>query len=51
MRASEGDTVYLTQAPGGGLRLTPYDPAFEEQMEAARKIMKRHRNAFRELAK
>jgi putative addiction module antidote len=46
----EGDTRYLTPAPGG-LRLTPYDPDFEEQMEAARAIMKKRRNALRELAK
>jgi putative addiction module antidote len=46
----EGDTLYLTPAPGG-MRLTPYDPDFEDQMEAARAIMKKRRNALRELAK
>ena len=46
----EGDTLYLTPAPGG-LRLTPYDPEFEAQMDAARAIMKKRRNALRELAK
>lgn len=45
-----GDTVYLTQSPGGA-RLTPYQPEFEAQMEAARRIMKKRRNALRELAK
>ena len=28
-----------------------YDPAFEQQMEAARKVMKKRRNVLRELAK
>jgi putative addiction module antidote len=46
----EGDMLYLTPAPGG-LRLTPYDPDFEAQMDAARAIMKKRRNALRELAK
>ena len=46
----EGDTLYLTPAPGG-MRLTPYDPDFADQMEAARAIMKKRRNALRELAK
>ena len=47
---AEGDSVYLTES-ADGFRLTPYDPAFEVQMTAARKIMKKRRNALRELAK
>jgi putative addiction module antidote len=50
LHAQEGDTLYLTEAPGG-YRLTPYDPEFEVQMEAARKVMKKRRNLLRELAK
>jgi putative addiction module antidote len=50
MRAGLGDTVYLTEAVGG-VRLTPYDPSFERQMNAARKIMRKNRNVLRELAK
>ncbi|WP_296712848.1 AbrB/MazE/SpoVT family DNA-binding domain-containing protein [Rhodoblastus sp.] len=46
----EGDTLYLTPAPGG-MRLTPYDPDFGDQMETARAVMKKRRNALRELAK
>jgi hypothetical protein len=34
----KGDTVLLTEAPGGHRR-TPYDPAFEARRTAARKIM------------
>ena len=35
----------------GAVCLTPYNPAFENQMEAARKIMKKRRAVLRELAK
>lgn len=50
LKVEKGDTLYLTEAPDG-LRLTPYNPEFETQMEAARKIMKEHRDVLRELAK
>lgn len=50
MKVGQGDTLYLTETPDG-YRLTPYEPEFEEQMEAARKIMKARRNVLRELAK
>jgi putative addiction module antidote len=50
LRVEQGDTVYLTETPDG-FRLTPYDPDFERQMMLARKVMKKHRNALRKLAK
>ena len=50
LKVEQGDTVYLTEAPDG-FRITAYDPAFETQMTAARKIMKKRRAALRELAK
>lgn len=50
LNVGKGDTVYLTDAPDG-FRLTPYEPGFEEQMAAARLVMKKRRNALRELAK
>ena len=34
-----------------GVALTPYDPGFESQMQAARDVMKRRRDVLRELAK
>jgi hypothetical protein len=34
-----------------GLTLTPYQQDFEDQMEAAKKVMKKYRNALHELAK
>jgi putative addiction module antidote len=46
-----GDEVFLTDAPDGSIRLTPYNPEFERQLEAAQEIMHRRRNALRALAK
>jgi putative addiction module antidote len=50
LKVEKGETVYLTESPDG-FRLTPNDPAFEAQMEAARAIMKKRRAVLRELAK
>jgi len=50
LNIAEGDNVFLTEAPGGYL-ITPYDPDFQNQMDAARAIMKKRRNVLRELAK
>jgi putative addiction module antidote len=50
LHVTAGDMLYLTQAPDG-FRVTPYDPTFERHMTVARSIMKRRRNALRELAK
>jgi len=50
LKLEKGDSVFVTDAPGG-VTLTPYDPAFEDQMAAARRIMKKRRDVLRELAK
>ena len=50
LEVGKGDKLFLTKAPDG-YRITPYDPAFEEQMEAARKVMRKRRNVLRQLAK
>jgi len=50
LKVEKGDVVYLTEA-ADGYRITPYDPAFEQQIDKAREVMKRRRNALRELAK
>ncbi|MGH8263526.1 MAG: AbrB/MazE/SpoVT family DNA-binding domain-containing protein [Steroidobacterales bacterium] len=50
LKLAKGDTLYITETPDG-YRLTPYNPTFEKQMTAARKIMKKRRSALRELAK
>ena len=50
LQAGKGDMLSVVETPDG-VRLTAYDPNFETQMEAARKIMKDRRAALRELAK
>jgi putative addiction module antidote len=50
LKIKNGDSVYLTESPDG-YRLTAYDPEFAEQMEAAEKVMRRYKDALRELAK
>lgn len=50
LKLEKGDTLFLTDA-ADGVMLTPYSPAFESQMTAARGVMKRRRQVLRELAK
>lgn len=51
LKVSEGDVLYLTEAPEGSLRITPERPGFEEILKVAEDGMIRYRNALRELAK
>jgi len=50
LKVDKGDSIFLTEERDG-FRITPFDPQFEKTMESARKVMKRRRNALRELAK
>ena len=51
LKVRKGDTIYLTEAPEGGYRLTPYSPEFERQMQLAEDIMHEDREVLRALAK
>ncbi|KWZ42279.1 transcriptional regulator [Burkholderia savannae] len=51
LKVQKGDTVYLTEAPEGGYRITPYNPDFERQMKLAEEIMHDDREILRALAK
>jgi putative addiction module antidote len=51
LRVQKGDTLYLTEAPDGGYRLTGYNPDFERQMTLADTIMHDDRDVLRALAK
>lgn len=51
LKVHRGDQLYLTEAPDGSFRITPYDPEFAEEMELAREIMRKDREILRELAK
>ncbi len=50
LHVEKGDKVYATRTPNG-IELTAYDPEFEEQIEVARRVMRRYRDALRKLAK
>jgi putative addiction module antidote len=50
LKVTGGDAVFITET-ADGVRITPYDPEFEAQMNAAKLVMKKRRNALRELAK
>jgi len=51
LHAGEGDTVCVTEATDGSLRLSPTKPEVMRQLEAAEHVIRRYRNALRELAK
>ena len=50
LNVQEGDKLILTETPEG-MKLTPYDPTFEQQVQAAQDCIHQYRNALRELAK
>jgi putative addiction module antidote len=51
LNIGEGERLYLTEAPEGGYRLTPFDPTFEQKMGKAEDIIRRYRNTLQTLAK
>ena len=48
--AGEGDTICLTDATDGSVRMTAH-PEVSRQMEVVKDVMHRHRITHRELAK
>jgi putative addiction module antidote len=51
LKVAKGDVLYLTEAPDGAYRLTPYSPDFARQMALAETIMREDRDILRVLAK
>ncbi len=49
LKVKKGDRLFLVETEDGYV-MTPYDPEFRAQMEAAEDGMRRYRNALRELA-
>ena len=49
LRLAKGDELFVTELPDG-IKLTPYDPEFERQMEVAEKVMRKRRSLLRKLA-
>jgi putative addiction module antidote len=50
LKLEKGDLLHVTETPDG-VALTPYDPAFDEQLELGREFMREYRDTFRALAK
>lgn len=50
LHVNQGDSLYVLETENG-ITLTPYDPHFDEVMEAYDSFSKRYRNALKELAK
>ena len=48
---AKGDVLYLTDAPGGDMRLSTYDQEVAEEIAAGEAFMDRYRDTFRALAK
>jgi putative addiction module antidote len=51
LNLAQGDWVYVTELPDGGVRLTPYDPDFGELMRLSDDVMDEYRDTLRALAK
>jgi putative addiction module antidote len=51
LKVEEGDTVCVTEAPDGSVRVGASSAEFTRQMEAADEIVRRYRNALKELAR
>lgn len=46
-----GDTLYLTRAPDGSMRISPYDEKVARQIEAFDAVRRQYRDTLRVLAK
>ena len=51
LNVQKGDKLYLTEAPDGAMRITPYSPDFERHMALAESIMHDDREILKVLAK
>ena len=49
LKVEKGDSLYLVDTPEG-VTLSPYDQDFAEEMEAAKRVMKKNRDVLRRLA-
>ena len=49
MHVQKGDTLYILETPDG-IKLTPYDQEFAQEMESAKRVMRKHRDVLRKLA-
>lgn len=47
----QGQWLHVTELADGGVRLTPYDPDFDQAMSMVDEIMDEYRDTLRTLAK
>jgi putative addiction module antidote len=47
----KGDTLYLTEAPGGEMRISTYDERVKRQIALGEFFMDKYKETFRALAK
>jgi len=48
LRVEKGDVLYVLETPNG-IELSPYDPEFARQVEAAERVMREDRDVLRKL--
>ena len=51
LNIKQGQWLYVTSMPDGGVRLTSYDPEFEKAMAHVDEIMDEYRDTLKALAK
>ena len=51
LNVAKGDKLFLTEAPDGSYRLTPYDETFARKVEVIETIMREDKEVLRALAK
>jgi putative addiction module antidote len=51
LNLKQGQWVYVSELPDGGVRLTPYDPDFERAMAIVDDLMVEYRDTLKALAK
>ncbi len=49
LRVEKGDVLYVLETPSG-VQLTPYNPEFAQQIEAAEEVMRDDRDVLKKLA-
>lgn len=49
LHVEKGDSLYALETPNG-IELTPYNPEFAKQMDAAEQVMREDRDVLRKLA-
>ena len=51
LKVQEGETVSVTDAPDGSLRMSPTNPEVTRQLNIVKDVIHRYRHTLRELAK